>query len=257
MLDVDYYRKFGFARCTDSLFSANEFSELEKICRKIYSEHPDESSYLQSGNLHIKHPELLNYLLHDSVLDKAESVIGPNLGLWTTVLFYKAAGARFFFEWHTDFNQDDFYEDFLKLESTNMLIAVTPSTLESGCVRYMPGTHLQRGHRRTGIPTYDQVKDLAPDFYRAPTTDSPNWPQYVSLELQPNQCSFHDAHVLHSSDRNKSSHDRILLSFWFFDTSLSGFSAAAKKYVASQSGARIHLRGRDEHGACRISLVGS
>jgi ectoine hydroxylase-related dioxygenase (phytanoyl-CoA dioxygenase family) len=101
-----------------------------------------------------------------------------------------------------------------------VLVAMTPNKLEQGCVKYIPGTHLNRGERKFNDQPYEKslfggvIHSLHKDEYEDRVQEA------VPVELNTGEYSFHDIHSVHSSEANQSSQDRILLNFKYFPTNI-------------------------------------
>src|SRR5581483_4168693 len=103
------------------------------------------SSRNQKPHLFLK---WLNQLIRDPrVLDPVEDILGPNILCWNSGFFVKNANHPARVTWH----QDSTYWGLSKPDIVTAWIAFTPSTVESGCMRVIPGTHIseQLPHRDT------------------------------------------------------------------------------------------------------------
>ncbi|MDF2781553.1 MAG: syringomycin biosynthesis enzyme, partial [Geminicoccaceae bacterium] len=76
---------------------------------------------------------------HPAVLDAVEGVIGPNILCWASSFFTKEAQSESFITWHQDLT----YWGLEPADIVTAWIALSPSTVESGCMRVIPGTHTQ------------------------------------------------------------------------------------------------------------------
>src|ERR1700722_18804448 len=85
---------------------------------------------------------------HPEVLDLVEELIGPDIILWSSLLFYKRPVAGPLTPWH----RDGYSYPITPLETTSVWIAVYESTIQNGCLRFIPGSHAERragDHDRT------------------------------------------------------------------------------------------------------------
>ena len=76
---------------------------------------------------------------HPKIVDAAEDVLGPNLLCWTTNFFIKEANSPGFVSWH----QDAFYWGLSKDDVMTAWVALSPANLESGCMKFVPGSQTQ------------------------------------------------------------------------------------------------------------------
>ena len=80
----------------------------------------------------------LDAIVHaPEVLDRVESIIGPDILCWESVLFIKEPGTADFISWH----QDATYWGLSKPDVCTAWIALSPANKISGCMKFIPGTH--------------------------------------------------------------------------------------------------------------------
>jgi hypothetical protein len=74
------------------------------------------------------------------ILDMVEQLHGPDIVLWSSAVFHKEAfkGGR------VNYHRDSLHFPIEPCISPNVWIAVTPSTIENGCVRMVKGSHQER-----------------------------------------------------------------------------------------------------------------
>ncbi len=73
------------------------------------------------------------------VLDVVESLIGPDILVYTTTFFIKEPHTEAITGWH----QDATYFGLRPYEHVSAWIALSPATRESGCMQFVPGSHTQ------------------------------------------------------------------------------------------------------------------
>lgn len=136
---------------------------------------------------------------HPLILDAVEDLIGPNFGLYGSVLFIKEPQSSHYVSWH----QDATYMGISEHRFVSPWIALTPSNRITGCMSMIPGSHKQeiRNHQDTfaedNILTRGQViQDI--DEQSA-----------IDLELKPGQMSIHHARVIHGSRPNEGTDRRV------------------------------------------------
>ena len=137
--------------------------------------------------------DLLDCTRHPDILDMVEQLIGPDLVMWGSQVFSKAAGDGLAIPWH----QDGQYWPMRPLKNVTVWIAIDPARVENGCMRVIPGTH--RGglmeHAFTDRPGLALNQGLVDAVDEAAARD---------VELEPGQVSLHDAMVVHGSNANRS-----------------------------------------------------
>ena len=137
---------------------------------------------------------------NETVLDAVEDLLGPNLLCWTSLFFTKDAHDPAFVSWH----QDSTYWGLSSPKVATAWIALSPSTVESGAMRFAPGTHKleQISHRDTfnehNMLTRGQIVEHAVDEDEA-----------VDVVLQPGEASLHHVRLIHGSGPNRSDDRRI------------------------------------------------
>lgn len=148
---------------------------------------------------HLLVPWLEELVRHPKVLDAVEDVIGPNILAWGSGFFTKGAHDPSFVSWH----QDSTYWGLSKPEIVTAWIAFTPSTVQSGCMKVMPGTHgEQLGHKDTfnehNLLSRGQEIQVEVDESKA-----------VDIVLRPGEISLHHVRLIHGSSPNQADHRRI------------------------------------------------
>ena len=168
---------------------------------------------------------------HPAILDAVEDVIGPDILIFHTTLWWKQAGSDGFVPWH----QDATYFGLAPHEHVTAWIALTPSREESGCVTILPGSH-----RHGQLPHADR-KDPRVMLSRGQSADvAIDERAAVPIPLEPGQFSLHDTLVLHSSAPNRAAHDRIGLGI--------SYIPARVRHVGPTRLSATLVRGANTHG---------
>src|SRR5512134_3400942 len=95
---------------------------------------------------HLLFTWLWDLVHHPKVLDAVEDVIGPNILCWSSSFFIKEARDPGYVSWH----QDATYWGLSSPDVVTAWIAFSPSSIEAGAMRVLPGTQAsQVGHRDT------------------------------------------------------------------------------------------------------------
>ena len=186
------------------------------------------------GLTHLMLPWVYQIAAHPRVLDAVEGAIGPNILVWGSDWFVKFAGDAAFISWH----QDGAYWGLTPPNVTTAWIALSASTLESGCMQVMPGTQkMQLAQRETYAPdnALSRGQEITLDVDES---------KAVALCLAPGEMSLHHIGIAHGSKANRSDHPRI---------------GIAVRYLAPevvQNGRERQIvqlvRGKDEHGHFEI-----
>jgi non-haem Fe2+, alpha-ketoglutarate-dependent halogenase len=152
-------------------------------------------------NLHLFFPWAYRLATNKALLDAVESVLGPDLVIDGTLVFYKPPHDSSYASWH----QDSVYSGWHLTPSVSAWIALTPSERSNGCMRVIPGSH------QDGLLEHDNVVDdpnllnRRGERVRNDVDDS----QAVDVVLNPGEMSLHHTNVVHGSNANGSDSPRI------------------------------------------------
>ncbi|MCP4328237.1 MAG: phytanoyl-CoA dioxygenase family protein [Alphaproteobacteria bacterium] len=173
----------------------------------------------------------LDDLIRDPcVVDPIEDILGPNILCWNTLLWIKEAHAPSFVSWH----QDITYWGLAGGEVVSAWLALSPATLESGCMRVLPGSHIgdimQHEDRYADSNMLTRGQEIVEKIEDSAT---------VAMPLSPGEMSLHNVRLAHASGPNVSDDRRIGVSMHFIPTS------AYQSVVGWDSAALV--RGTDSH----------
>jgi len=137
---------------------------------------------------------------HPRVLDAVQAVLGPDLLCWTSNLLIKGPGHPAFVSWH----QDASYWGLDPHEVVTAWIALTPSTVDSGCVGVRPGSH--RGPQLVHVDTHhpDNLLTRGQSIPEEMMT-----PETADLVLRPGEMSLHHIMLVHGSGPNQTDLPRV------------------------------------------------
>lgn len=176
---------------------------------------------------HLTDPVLFSWLLDPDVLDLVESLIGPDIALFSSHFICKPAGDGKPVPWHQDAH---FWRDTISPagDAITVWLAIDPSTAQNGCLRVIPGSHLAAvSHRGNDDSFFNQETSV--DESRA-----------VDVELERGACSVHSAMLVHGSPPNRSTSRRCGYTMRYMPTTV--------RFLKSGEH-RIYLaRGRDHAG---------
>lgn len=135
-----------------------------------------------------------------AILDAVESLLGPDILVWTSSIFAKTAASPDYVSWH----QDMAYWGLEPPGIVTAWVALTDSRPDNGCMRVVPGTH-----KLDIVPhsdTFAANNMLSRGQEAAVEVDEA---AAVDIELNPGEMSFHHAKIVHGSHANASSRARI------------------------------------------------
>lgn len=135
---------------------------------------------------------------HPRVLDCMEQLIGPNIMLKSTRLFYKFGESDSFVGWH----QDGLTEQLKEACVPAIWLGLTPATAENGCLRVVPRSH------RLGLVPHNDFPD--PDNLTTQgATAQVSIDQPHDVVMRAGEMSLHHPLMLHASSPNRSAEARI------------------------------------------------
>ncbi|MEM7030436.1 MAG: phytanoyl-CoA dioxygenase family protein [Chloroflexota bacterium] len=132
------------------------------------------------------------------LLDIAEQLVGPNIGLFAADYIAKPPGDGRKIAWH----QDGSYWPLEPMTVVTLWVAFTTSTPENGCVRIIPGTQHMRLQERDPNVVEEDVMLIGMD------QDLVDESRAVDIVLEPGDVSLHHPQILHGSNANTSQHWR-------------------------------------------------
>lgn len=232
-LEVDFYRANGYLLYHQQLFSAPKLERLTGI----FEEHLAERGSKLGDELdtpHFRDPRLLDFLLSDEALDVVEPILGPNIGLWSSHFISKDPFTGRATPWHED---SAFWNGRLSRFDTlvTVWLAIDASNSENGCMRVIPGTHVN------GFSEYTPA-DMTHNTFHRQIADQIDETKAVYFELARGEASLHDGRIVHGARANTSPLRRCGYTMRYFSTE-------ALVYPQKNKGHQIWLaRGEDRAG---------
>lgn len=250
--ELKEYQENGFVGLERQLLPPEDFNKVRQLGFSVYDK--ANSSFISVTGAHYYEPELLAWATRPELLDVVEQILGPDIGLFSTTLFYKKPHSTASVDWHRDSEYLRTYEVFSSIELASLLLALTDSHHTNGCVEYVAGSHVEPHLRDFKIDHAAERMFTSAQQQGDYTLTPAELSRKKSVVMQAGQFSLHDIHTLHGSSPNRSDQSRVLLNFKFFPTRLRADRARLlKKFNIEQD---LYLvRGRDISGSCNISLV--
>ncbi|MDA0664562.1 MAG: phytanoyl-CoA dioxygenase family protein [Proteobacteria bacterium] len=180
-------------------------------------------------------PSFARLVRHPKMIAAASAVLGPDLILWGSGLFIKEANTPSFVSWHQDLT----YWGLDQADEVTLWVALSPATVESGCMRFIPGSH-----GRNIVPHADSFADnnlLTRGQEIAVEVDESD---AIDVVLQPGQASIHHGHLFHASGPNGSADRRIGAAIRYI--------VPAMKSTAGPETEVSLISGEDRHGNFRL-----
>ena len=134
--DVAQYQRDGVLFPLPALGASEIEAALSALARLEALPEPVRKSALTTKS-HLLSRTLWDIVHHPAIVEAASAVIGPDLLVWGAGFFKKPAGSPDFVSWH----QDATYWGLEPPDIVTAWVALSPSTIESGCLRVVPGSH--------------------------------------------------------------------------------------------------------------------
>ncbi len=137
---------------------------------------------------------------NQNLIDAVTAILGPDLMVWSSGLFIKEANTPHIVTWHQDLT----YWGLDEAEEVTAWVALSPSNIASGCMRFVPGSHANQ--LVPHVDTFDKNNLLSRGQEVAVVVDDG---EGVDVVLKTGQASLHHGHLIHSSGPNETDDRRI------------------------------------------------
>ena len=176
-------------------------------------------------------PSYAALIRNPRLIDAVSQIIGPDLLVWSCGFFIKEPASKSYVSWHQDLN----YWGLDGEQEVTAWIALTPATVETGCMRFVPGSHLKKVVAHVDSFAQDNLLSRGQEI--AVEVDEAH---AVNVVLRAGQASFHHGHMFHASGPNTTNARRVGLAIRFVVPSM--------KQVSGEKLLVSHVSGRDEYG---------
>jgi len=197
---VNRFREEGYIRYQQPVFSPEKFNTLRERFEELLDAQEKGGRRPEAMDKpHFLHPDLFEWILDDAVLDLVEPILGPDFHVFVTHFICKPGidGKRV--PWHED---SAYWKGILDpMEAITVWLAIDESTEENGCMKVVPRSHITG---RKGFSDYENVDTTTSVFPTEIEKRQQRHEAAVPVVLQPNQCSIHDARMIHGSEPNTS-----------------------------------------------------
>lgn len=236
--EVAQYRDLGYLIYDRPVFADSQYQGLKQYFESMLAALPAGERPEAMDVPHFLHPKLFDWAFSPEILNLVEPIIGPDIALFATHFICKPRGNGKRVPWHED---SAYWKGLLDpMEVCTVWLAIDPSLKVNGCMQVIPRTHREG---QQGFSDYDGVDETKNVFSTEITRSQRDESKAVYVELQPNQCSLHNARIMHGSDPNTSELRRCGWTIRFCSTATKfnyeRFAGAHQVYLA---------RGRDLGG---------
>lgn len=205
---IDFYCKEGYLLPKQQLFARDDFAELTEIFENLLLSNTDIRSD-QLDTPHFNNDQLFKFLLHNKVLDLVESLIGPNIGLFSSHFISKEPKTGRMTPWHEDSayweGRFDKYDKIITI-----WLAIDDVDVENGCMGVVPGSH------KNGFSEYEEADTSDYSFDKKIRQDQIDIDKVVWFELENGTYSLHDSRMIHGANANLSDRRRCGYTMRYF-----------------------------------------
>ena len=166
-----------------------------------------------------------------AILDAVEDLIGPDIMVFHTTMWWKTKGSPSRVPWH----QDATYFGLAPHEHVTAWVALSPSNTQTGCVRIVP-----RSHHAGQMPHSDQ-RDATLMLSRGQTVIADiDGSLATPIVLSAGEFSLHHTMTVHASDPNTGDDDRIGIGISYIPTRV--------RHIGPTRLSATLVRGHDAYG---------
>ena len=156
-------------------------------------------------------PSFDGLIRHPTLIEAAAQVLGPDLMVWSAGLFIKEANTQKIVTWHQDLT----YWGLDTSQEVTLWTALSPATVQSGCMKFVPGSHKKQ--QVAHVDTFADDNLLSRGQELAVEVDEND---SVYAELQTGQASMHHGHLFHASGPNTTDDRRIASAIRYIQPSM-------------------------------------
>ena len=137
----------------------------------------------------------LELAMDPEIVELVSGVIGDDVILWGCHVFCKPPAEGFETPWH----QDGHYWPIRPLANCTVWVALEESSIENGCLRVIPRSHL-------GQVLHEHLHEDRDDLTLNQRMAAGSFDEdtAIDLELEPGQMSLHDVYMIHGATVNRS-----------------------------------------------------
>jgi chlorinating enzyme len=204
---VAHYNREGYVLPEEPVFAPQEFARLKTVFEELLAKYGEDDLDM----IHVREPRLLEFLLSDAVLDLVEPLVGPNIGLWASHFICKPPRTGKATPWHED---SSYWNGRVSTMAgiCTVWIAIDEVMPENGCMAVIPGSHVN------GFSEYEPVDKDANIFGSQIKPEMVDEARAVYFARHPNQCSLHEARIIHGAKANTSDYRRAGYTMRYFPT---------------------------------------
>ena len=231
MFDLDRFAEHGFAAPLPVMTEQAADALYQRVAA-IHRDHPDQANQALRSNCHLLFPWLYDLTLDNQVLDAVETVVGPDILVWSAGFFHKQPRSESFVSWH----QDSTYWGLEPPDIVTAWIALTPSLPESGCMRVVPGSHKRGQIRHTDTFSDGNLLSRGQEVNVEVDEGTAH-----DIALRPGEMSLHHVRLIHGSKPNRSVLPRVGFAVRYIPTHVRQIGGRTLAYLVRGNDAYSHF----------------
>ncbi len=211
------------------VLSHGEAIHYRKQLEDFEAEKGEAISGRQNKKIHLLFPWANELIRNSKILDAVEKIIGPNILCWGSEVFCKEANSSNYVSWH----QDATYWGIGTDQILTAWVALSESSVESGCMRVVPESHNEQVMHEDNMSDGNLLsrgQEIAVDVDESKAVD---------VTLKPGEMSLHHVLIFHGSKPNRSDDKRMGFVIRFLPPHLKPTSGVDSATL---------VRGKDDHG---------
>ena len=184
-------------------------------------------------------PWVYGLVTNEALLDAVEDLIGPDILMYQNAAWFKEPDSDTYVSWH----QDATYYGMDPLELVTCWFAMSPATVETGCMQVLPGSH------KEGMLPVDYTEVTEGNMLASGqrTRHAIDEDRVVTMELAPGEVSMHHICLIHSSRPNRSADRRLGFSM--------AYMAPHVRQTTRLRASAMLMRGKDDYGHYTLDEV--
>ncbi len=225
------YRRDGYIFPNPAMSTAQAAAyraKLEAVEQAVKDDPPRRNTLRRYSNIVLDFVDEITRL--PTITDRVAAVLGEDILALDASFFIKEARSPNYVTWHQDLH----YWGLDGEDEVTAWVALSPATSESGCMRFVPGSHR---HIVDHHDTFDDKNLLTRGQEVAVAVDEKD---AVDVVLAPGEFSLHHGRVFHASEPNPSDDRRIGLAIRYIATRMQTAGGAPMSAML--------VRGQDRHG---------
>ena len=237
--EIRSFYESGFLGPFDA-FSREEMSDFRKDMLAMENAKSATYGFKTPRDRHLETPRLWNYMRHPAITERLAQLLGPDLLVWRSQLFFKNPGSSSIqFHQASTFMVEDYLDpaifpaDLGELFQLTVWVAVDDATPDNGCLEFVRGTHDRIRTIKFGGEEgfYDARFSLEFDRERE---------EIVKAPVKAGQFLIFAERCIHGSGPNRTNRHRLAFNFRVIPTDMAVYPNK-KKYRSVYNGGKYHL----------------